>query len=222
MTPNAKPLVQIEHVDVQRAGAPTLRGVNLRLARGECVRLVGPAGAGKSTLLRVLGGLLAPAAGNVRIADTDLYALKPARALALRRTIGLVLQDPLLLLHDSVLANVALPALLAGVRASESAERAGRALERVGLDPQALGPRAAGRLSRSDQQRVALARALVNRPALLLLDEPTAHLGEAAAAAFTRVLEQFVSTEVTALVATQGRFGSVIARDLRLLDGRIA
>jgi ABC-type ATPase involved in cell division len=222
MTPNARSFVQIEHVDVQRAGKPALRGVSLRLARGECVRLVGPGGAGKSTLLRVLAGLLAPRAGTVRIADTDLYALKPGPAVAMRRTIGLVLQDPLLLPQDSVLANVALPARLAGLRAAECAERAGRALERVGLDPQTLGARPAGRLSRSDQQRVALARALVNRPALLLLDEPTAHLGEAAAAMFTRVLEQFVSTEVTALVATQGRFASVIARDLRLLDGRIA
>jgi ABC-type lipoprotein export system ATPase subunit len=212
--------VAVDGLSVRCGGRAVLRDIVLRATRGELVRVVGPAGAGKSMLMRAIAGLLRPAAGTVRIAQADPYDLKRGTGPALRRTLGLLLQDPLLLPELTALQNVALPACAAGLSPREAADRAHRAIASVGCPPEFAACRV-GELPRSDQQRIALARALVHRPALLLLDEPTAHLGETAATAFTRSLAQFVASGVTVIAMTQGAFAPHAARDVRLVDGRI-
>jgi len=217
----ADPLVALDRLGVRVGARTVLQDITLSLARGECVRLLGAAGAGKSTLLAVVAGFVAPSAGSLTIGQSDPARLAPRAARALRRTVGLVPQDLLLLDDESVLLNVALPALLAGVPRAEATDRALRIVERVGLAAD-LGGVAAGGLSYSQRRQVALARALVNRPALLLLDEPTAHLAPEAASAFVQLIEQFVDVGVAALVATQGLYVATRARDLRLVGGRLA
>lgn len=200
-----------------------LADVSLTVARGEFVVLRGTHGAGKTTLLRLVAALDAPTEGSVQVAGQDLARLKPRAIAVLRQSLGIVPQDLLLLEDRSVLDNVMLPALAAGLPRSEAAVRAQAALGRVGLDAAECARLRPAVLGGGDRQRAALARALVNRPALLLADEPTAQLDTAQAAAVIALLDQFAAAGVTVIVGSRDERAAwpTRARLLALRDGRL-
>ena len=181
-------------------GQDVLKGVSLTVESGELVFITGQSGAGKSTLLKLIPAIERPSAGSVIVNGQNVSALKPAAIPFLRRNLGLVFQDQKLLYDRSVYENLMLPLSFSGLAAKEAARRARAALDKVGL----LGREKANpiQLSGGEQQRLAIARAVVNRPAVLIADEPTANLDAEAA---QRVLEIFVAFNqvgVTVLVAT--------------------
>ena len=220
----AAPMPLIEFDDVRKAfGAapPVLDGASFTVERGQLAVLTGANGAGKSTVLNLLTGSLAPDAGRVAVAGEQPARLRDAALSELRRAIGIVPQDPRLLTDRSVLENVMLPALVDGLSRRAAAQRARSAMQRVGLAGDATMP---ARLSAGAVQRAALARAVVNRPALLLVDEPTAFLDAAAAADLLLLLEQFAQAGMTVLMASHGEPTPLpsTARLLRLVEGRVA
>jgi cell division transport system ATP-binding protein len=217
------PLVAFERVSRRfRDGRAALSDVSFALQRSEFVWLSGPSGAGKSTVLRLICGLDSPSSGRIAVAGEDLARLRRRSLPFLRRSLGVVLHDLMLLTDRSVLDNVALPALAAGSGMREARERAQAALARVALDPAVARVRPQA-LSGGEQQRVALARAIVNRPALVLADEPTAHVDERGAMELLSLLEQFSIAGVTVLMATHGEQVPLPARArvLHLDAGRI-
>jgi putative ABC transport system ATP-binding protein len=164
-----------------------LDGVDLRIAPGECLALVGRSGAGKSTLLHLLAGIDAPDAGRVRYDEIDLTALDEDQRTAFRRQhLGLVFQSYNLVPSLTALDNLRLPLELNGMPARDARAEAIAMLAR--LDLSALSDRYADQLSGGQQQRVAVARALVHKPTVLLADEPTGSLDADNAAAVMRLL----------------------------------
>lgn len=203
-TADAPALVSFDHVTKRYdSGRVALADATFTLDRSEFVLLTGPSGAGKSTILRLICGLEIPTGGRLTVAGEDLARMRRRALPFLRRSLGVVLQNPLLLNDRPVLDNVALPALAAGLARSAALERARAAMSRVALDPATahVPPNA---LSGGEQQRVALARAIVNRPALILADEPTAYIDEQGAMQLLQLLEQFAIAGVTVLMATHG------------------
>jgi ABC-type lipoprotein export system ATPase subunit len=197
-----------------------LAGVDLAVAAGELVALIGPSGSGKSTLLHLAGGLDVPDAGTVRVADRDLAALSVAdRARVRRRDVGFVFQFFHLLPTLSVAENVELPLLLDKRR--RRADRVGALLDRVGVAHRA--DHLPGELSGGEMQRAAIARALVAEPALLLADEPTGNLDSATGAGVLALLTEVVAEAGTALMmVTHDEAAAALAgRVLRLRDGRL-
>jgi cell division transport system ATP-binding protein len=205
-------LVSFDRVSKRyNGGREALSDATFTLGRSEFVLLSGPSGAGKSTVLRLICGLEAPSSGRVTVAGEDIARMRRKALPFLRRSLGVVLQNLLLLNDRSVLDNVALPALAAGLSRAAARERAQAALSRVALDP-ALARVPPNALSGGEQQRVALARAIVNRPALVLADEPTAHVDEQGASELLQLLEQFAIAGVTILMATHGETVALPAR----------
>ena len=200
-----------------------LAEVSLTVARGEFVVLSGTNGAGKTSLLRLVALLDRPTDGTVSVAGRDLARLRAREVPVLRQSIGFVPQDLWLLEDRSVLDNVMLPARAAGLARNAAAARARAALERVGLAPEECARLRPGVLGGGDRQRAALARALVNRPALLLADEPTAHLDAAQAAGVIALLDQFGAGGVTVMVGSRDERAAwpARARCVRLRDGRL-
>jgi putative ABC transport system ATP-binding protein len=214
--------------DVRKAfGGPAqrvevLRGVDLDVARGELVALIGRSGSGKSTLLNVIAGLEPPDGGTVRVEGVDLGRLDDGRRTVFRRDrIGIVFQAFNLIPVLSALDNVALPARLAGAGA-EAVRRARELLERVGLEGRADA--FPDELSGGEQQRVATARALVNRPAVVLADEPTGNLDAESAERTLALLAGLAGEDGrTVLLATHDPAAAARAgRVLALEDGRVA
>ncbi len=201
-----------------------LLDVDLRLAAGETLAVVGPSGSGKSTLLHVLGTLERPTAGTVTLAGEDVYRLpEPALASLRNQRIGFVFQDSYLLPQYSVIENVLLPAL--AVRSGRAGRRDARQRAAALLDRVGLGARLRHRpaeLSGGERQRAAIARALLNHPALVLCDEPTGSLDHANAAAATDLLFELVRQEgVMLVIATHSReLAARCGRCLELRDGR--
>src|SRR4051794_16953355 len=157
-----------------------LADVDLVVGHGEFVAVTGPSGCGKSTLLNLLGGLDRPTSGEVLVHGERLAGASEARRARLRRSeVGFVFQFFNPTPNPPAAANVDPPALLSGAPAREARRRAGELLERLGLEETAR--RVPGDLSGGQQQRVAIARALINRPSVLLADEPTGNLDTAAA-----------------------------------------
>lgn len=197
-----------------------LRGVDLEVAPGEIVALLGPSGSGKSTLLQAVGLLEGGFGGEIDIAGVDASSLSADERTVLRRDrIGFVYQFHHLLPDFTALENVVLPQLVAGAGRAEAAERARELLTALGL-AERLDHRPS-QLSGGEQQRVAVARALANRPALVLADEPTGNLDERTS---DRVLEQFLElvrgTGSAALVATHNeRLAARMDRVVRLHNG---
>jgi lipoprotein-releasing system ATP-binding protein len=155
-----------------------LGGVDLEVARGEAVAIIGASGAGKSTLLHLLGGLDRPTAGEVEVNGRRLHAMAAAELARFRNSaIGFVFQFHHLLREFTAEENVMMPQLIAGVERAPARERARELLREVGLSERAT--HRSTELSGGEQQRVAVARALANRPALLLADEPSGNLDTA-------------------------------------------
>ncbi len=182
-----------------RSGAlVVLRDVSLTLNSGESVAIMGPSGSGKSTLLNILGTLEAPSDGLVSIEGSDPFALSERELARFRnQRIGFVFQDHHLLPQCSVLENVLLPTL-AGYGQGDGLERARCLIDRVGLSER-LEHRPA-ELSGGERQRVAIARALINKPALLLADEPTGNLDGRTADSVAGLLTEVYRDEAAALI----------------------
>ncbi|MGQ9576022.1 MAG: ABC transporter ATP-binding protein [Thermoguttaceae bacterium] len=199
-----------------------LRGISLELASGQNVAIMGPSGSGKSTLLNILGTLEPPTAGRVLLDDVDPTSLDEPSLAALRnRKIGFVFQDHHLLPQCTVLENVLLPTIAAGPTRPEAIQRARDLLERVGLADR-LDHRPA-ELSGGERQRAALARALINRPVLLLADEPTGNLDRGHAARVGQLLLEMQKLEASMLVVVthSPQLASLMERRLELVDGRL-
>jgi len=217
-------MVEFDRVS-RRHGAFQLALADLSFAvqRGEFVVLRGTHDAGKTTVLNMVAGIDAPSSGIVRVAGQDVSRLRPRALRVLRRSLGIVPQDLLLLDDRSVLDNVMLPALAAGLSHGPAKLRAQAALEQCGLDPAGVAALRPAALSGGDRQRLALARALVNRPALLLADEPTAQLDSGQASALVALLGRFAAAGVTVLAASRDErwLWPATARQLRLHNGRL-
>ncbi len=218
--------IQLAGVTKRYPGAPAggvaLDGVSFDVAAGEFVYLTGHSGAGKSTVFRLLAAIERPTSGSVVVNGQNVGRIEAAAIPFLRRNLGLVLQDQQLLFDRSVFANVALPLVVAGVAPAEAARRVRAALDKVGLlDREKAHPVA---LSGGEQQRVCIARAVVNRPALLLADEPTANLDADYADAIMALFQAFNTVGVTVLLATHDTalMARFPARRIALAHGRIA
>ncbi|MGH8686162.1 MAG: cell division ATP-binding protein FtsE [Burkholderiales bacterium] len=203
-------------------GQEALQGVSFTLQAGELAFVTGPSGAGKSTLLKLIPAIERPSAGSVVVNGQNVGALKRAALPYLRRHLGLVFQDHKLLYDRSVYDNVMLPLAFGNLAPRDAARRARAALDKVGL----LGRERANpiQLSGGEQQRLAIARAVVNRPAVLIADEPTANLDADSGATIVGILLSFNQVGVTLLVATHDQ--ALVARHgrrvLRLEAGRLA
>lgn len=201
------------HVDV-------LRGVDLELSAGESVAIVGPSGSGKSTLLHILGTLDSPTSGTLTIAGTDVATLAGAALASFRnRTVGFIFQDHHLLPQLSAAENVLIPALPGAGVDDGTYARAVELLKGVGL-AERLDSRPS-ELSGGERQRVAVARALINRPAVLLCDEPTGNLDRRTATAVTEtLLEMQRSTNAVLVYVTHSEeLADRMGRRMRLDDG---
>jgi putative ABC transport system ATP-binding protein len=204
---------------------PILRGVDLDVAGGELVAIVGASGSGKSTLLYVAGALDRDFGGEARVAGVDLGGLSAEARAALRnREIGFVFQSFNLLQGLSALENVMLPGLLRRGDDGPPAEiraRAAQALADVGLADKAGQPPA--RLSGGERQRVAIARALFARPKVVLADEPTGNLDTASGEGIIRRFADLAGAGLTVLVVThEDRVSRAASRVLHLEDGRLS
>ena len=199
-----------------------LRGVDLTVQRGEFVAFMGPSGCGKTTLLNLIGAIDVPSRGTLRIEDVALEKLSEDQLADLRRDrIGVVFQFYNLLPTLSARENVELPMQFRGTDRRRRREQAISLLERVGLKDRADHKPA--ELSGGEQQRVSIARALANRPALVLLDEPTGDLDSVTGQEIMALLRDLNEREhVTLLVATHDALiAQVSSRIIRLRDGRI-
>jgi len=201
-------------------GVPLFEAVDLDLAAGELVAILGESGAGKSTLLNIIAGLDRAEAGTVTVSGTTITSLgEDELARWRRRRVGFVFQAFHLLPYLSVEENVALPLLLNGVAAGERRERAAAALAAVGMAAHAQ--RKPASLSGGEMQRVAVARAVVHGPALVLADEPTGNLDEANAAATMQALRDAVKREGAAgLLVTHSAVAAAAADRVLRLAGR--
>jgi cell division transport system ATP-binding protein len=203
-------------------GQEALKDVSFALQAGELAFLTGRSGAGKSTILKLIPAIERPSAGSVVVNGQNVGALTRAAIPYLRRNIGLVFQDQKLLYDRSVYDNVMLPLAFSAHAPKEAARRARAALDKVEL----LRREKANpiQLSGGEQQRLAIARAVVNRPALLVADEPTANLDAESAARILDIFVEFNRVGVTVLIAThdQGLVQRYGKRVLRLEGGRIS
>jgi cell division transport system ATP-binding protein len=203
-------------------GQEALKDVSFSIEAAELVFLTGRSGAGKSTLLKLIPAIERASAGSVIVNGQNVGALKRSAIPYLRRNVGLVFQDQKLLYDRSVYDNVMLPLAFSDHSPKEAARRARAALDKVGLLVRERSNPI--QLSGGEQQRVAIARAVVNRPSLLVADEPTANLDADSAARVLEIFIAFNQVGVTVLIATHDR--SLVERYgkriLKLEAGKIA
>ncbi|MBI3362385.1 MAG: ABC transporter ATP-binding protein [Chloroflexi bacterium] len=222
----AGPVIRLENVArLYRLGdeeVQALRGVSLSFYPGDMLSVMGPSGSGKSTLMNILGCLDRPTSGSYWLDGEEVGQLKDSRLAAIRnRKIGFVFQTFNLLARTTALANCELPLIYSGMGQRERRERATAALAQVGL-----GERMHHRpneLSGGQQQRVAIARALINRPAIILADEPTGNLDSKSGVEILRLLQQLNQQQgITVLIVTHDPFvARHTQRIVRVHDGQI-
>ncbi len=206
---------------VYAEGVTALAGVDLQIAGGELVAIVGPSGSGKSTLLHIIGTLDQPTSGEVWIDGHNTAALDDQQLASLRaQAIGFVFQQFFLLDGMSALENVATALLYTGTRAGERRRLAREMLERVGLGHRVH--QLPHKLSGGERQRVAIARALLGRPAIVLADEPTGNLDTRTGAEILALLEELNGDGTTILVITHEReVAGACRRQVAVRDGCI-
>lgn len=218
------PVIRLDGVSRRYdGGPPALNDVSLTVEPGEAVAILGPSGSGKSTLLNLVAGLDRPSSGTVTVDDLRVDAMGEAAAARYRRAkIGMVFQFFNLLDDLTVADNVALPAQLAGAARGDTRRRAAELLTALGVDRHAQAY--PGRLSGGERQRVAVARALMNRPALLLADEPTGALDTASGEDVRRLLNELHDDGQTILMVTHdlSLAQSCATRVIQLVDGQVA
>lgn len=214
-------MIEFQHVFKSYGrGRNILADINFVIQPGEFVFVSGPSGAGKSTLLKLIGGLEPPSRGAVTVNGHRIDKM-PGRARPyLRRAIGVILQNTHLLLDRNAMENVLLPLAVMGLDARQARSRARAAMDKVGLaEKYDLNP---VEMSGGEQQRLAIARAIVNRPALLIADEPTANLDQESARRIMDVFHDFNRVGVTTLIASHDHrlMANHATRTLRIQDGR--
>ncbi|HEV2346282.1 MAG TPA: ABC transporter ATP-binding protein [Actinocrinis sp.] len=218
------PLIELRQVSKRYDdGPPAVDDLSLSVERGEAVAILGPSGSGKSTVLNMIAGLDRPTAGSVLVEGLRVDGLGESGSAKYRRDrIGMVFQFFNLLDDLTVADNVMLPAQLSGMPRARARARAAELLETLGIDRHAHAY--PGRLSGGERQRVAVARALINRPALLLADEPTGALDTASGRDVRELLSELNQDGQTILLVTHDiqLAESCATRTIRLVDGRIA
>lgn len=221
-------LVRLENVTkkydgLRPDGTPAVAGISLTVGHGEAVAIMGPSGSGKSTLLNLIAGLDRPTSGSVRVGGERIDLLGEAGAARYRRRqVGMIFQFFNLLDDMTVIDNVLLPAQLAGMATRQARSRAGELLEALRIAQ--YRDTYPARLSGGERQRVAIARALVNRPPLLLADEPTGALDTASGEAIGRLLLDLNATGQTLVLVTHSPdlAARYARRTVRVVDGQVA
>ena len=200
---------------------PALKNVTVEIAKGEFAFLVGASGSGKSTFLRLILREYLPTTGHIHVAGKDLNRLHSWKVPALRRQIGTVFQDFRLLPGKSVTENVAFAMQVIGKTTAQIRKVVPETLELVGLD--GMGERLPEELSGGEQQRVAIARAFVNRPAILIADEPTGNLDPATSVGIMKLLDRINRSETTVIMATHDAtiVDQMRKRVIELADGAV-
>ncbi|WP_421534079.1 cell division ATP-binding protein FtsE [Morganella morganii] len=194
-------MIRFEHVSkAYLGGRQALQGVDFHIRPEEMVFLTGHSGAGKSTLLKLICGIERPSDGTILFDGHNISRLKNREVPFLRRQIGMIFQDHHLLLDRTVYDNVAMPLIIAGASPEDIRRRVSAALDKVGLLDKARNFPV--QLSGGEQQRVGIARAVVNKPMVLLADEPTGNLDSELSEGILRLFEEFNRVGVTVLMAT--------------------
>jgi len=198
-----------------------LRNVNLTIAAGEYIAVMGPSGSGKSTLLNMLGLLDQPNTGTYLLENRDVTTLSPDELASVRsQRIGFIFQSFHLIPRLTAAGNIELPLILAGIPAKERSKRVSQALKEYGLTDR--GNHRPNELSGGQRQRVAIARATILRPAVLLADEPTGNLDKATGEEVVRLLEALNTQGMTLIVVTHDQaLGARARRQIRMEDGAI-
>ncbi|HEY6554446.1 MAG TPA: ABC transporter ATP-binding protein [Vicinamibacteria bacterium] len=207
--------------DAGELAVQALQGIDLAIERGQMVAIIGPSGSGKSTLMHILGCLDAPSSGSYVLDGQDVSSLSSFQLAAVRnRKIGFVFQTFNLLPKASLLRNVELPMLYAGIGGRERKERASEALQRVGLGERARHKPA--ELSGGQRQRAAIARAIVMEPSLILADEPTGNLDSKTGVEVLRIFHDMHERGETIVIVTHDpRIAEQCGRVVQIVDGRI-
>ncbi len=218
-------IIRVEQVyKIYNVGGQEVRaldGVSLSIYKNDSVAIMGPSGSGKSTLMNILGCLDSPDSGQYILNGTDVSSMEDSDLADVRnREIGFVFQSFNLLPKYTAAENVALPMVYAGVPAAERKERAARALQTVGLEERM--DHRPNELSGGQRQRVALARALINRPSIILADEPTGNLDTATSVEIMKLFDEIHSQGNTVIVVTHEEdIAAYAKRVIRLRDGKV-
>lgn len=223
--PSGPPLIELEAITKSfgkgEAAFQALKGVNMRVDRGDFVAVMGPSGSGKSTTMNILGCLDVPTSGIFRFRGVEVQALdRDQRSLLRRRYLGFVFQGFNLLARTSAVENVELPLLYRGEKKSVRRAAAMKALDQVGLAPWA--DHTPAELSGGQQQRVAIARALVTQPDVLLADEPTGNLDTERSVEIMQLLTRLNGEGITILMVTHEEEMAAYAHTIvRFRDGLV-
>jgi putative ABC transport system ATP-binding protein len=221
-----KPVIRLENVyktyDLGEVQVQALRGISLEVRQGEFVAVMGPSGSGKSTVMNILGCLDRPTRGHYYLDGMDVSGMSKTELARIRnRKLGFVFQQFNLLSRTSALENVELPTVYAGIGPEERTKRAMESLTRVGLADRA--GHHPSQLSGGQQQRVAIARGLVNRPAILLADEPTGNLDSRTSVEIMQILQTLNEEQglTIVLVTHESDIARYAKRTLEFRDGKL-